>query len=323
MWEVTQIVEHQFLLIPGDLQSLLLPLPLPRPDLHCSVALCPQRIPVCLSNTLHPLPPSTIHVYFHLHIHVLRNPKRIVDWGMGIAECANCVSLMDLSLSLLKRKQCVSVLMITGYLFIFFLAPPSTYLLYPISHSLSTWIVSDIFFLLLLFIFYERHLSLFRFCSRCSSLFHFRFCLSLVLASFSLCCAIFLLVPPSLFFLLRLLLFLFLLLFVLSSFPLLLLFSFLLLLLLLLCLTCLILSFLSGISFDLIIILSRHDRKPPTRHSCPPSKAIASPFHFYPHSPSPSLLRHNNRNRVNIEQVFSGAICIPLPRQPPLRVRAR
>lgn len=200
MWEVTQIVEHQFLLIPGDLQSLLLPLPLPRPDLHCSVALCPQRIPVCLSNTLHPLPPSTIHVYFHLHIHVLRNPKRIVDWGMGIAECANCVSLMDLSLSLLKRKQCVSVLMITGYLFIFFLAPPSTYLLYPISHSLSTWIVSDIFFLLLLFIFYERHLSLFRFCSRCSSLFHFRFCLCLVLASFSLCCAIFLLVPPSLFF---------------------------------------------------------------------------------------------------------------------------
>lgn len=77
------------------------------------------------------------------------------------------------------------------------------------------------------------------------------------------------------------------------------------------------------ISFDLIIILSRHDRKPPTRHSCPPSKAIASPFHFYSHSPSPSLLRHNNRNRVNIEQVFSGAICIPLPRQPPLRVRAR
>lgn len=125
------------------------------------------------------------------------------------------------------------------------------------------------------------------------------------------------------FFLLRLLLFLFLLLFVLSSFPLLLLFSFLLLLLLLLCLTCLILSFLSGISFDLIIILSRHDRKPPTRHSCPPSKAIASPFHFYPHSPSPSLLRHNNRNRVNIEQVFSGAICIPLPRQPPLRVQGR
>lgn len=39
----------------------------------------------------------------------------------------------------------------------------------------------------------------------------------------------------------------------------------------------------SGISFDLIIILSWHDKKPPTRHSCP-----ASPhFYFYSQSPCP------------------------------------